>query len=140
MEVTRHLNTNATSAWGFFSDFNGLDKWVPGITSSILEGDIANNIVGAKRLLNTADGKEIRETLVEYDTESRRLGYSIPGEDIPGVKGYTSVMSVNDKDDGGSEFTWSATFEVVKGYEDKVKASISDLFSSGADVIVKNFE
>ena len=139
VNVSRDINSDVETVWQFYSDFNGLHKWVPGIKSSELEGDVANNTVGAKRVLTFGDGKQVHETLVDYQPEAHTLTYTIPGDDL-GVRGYKSVMSVKSKTDNTSVFTWSATFEAVKGYEDKTKDMVTNLFSTASDVIVNKFQ
>lgn len=139
ISVSRDINSDAESVWKFFSDFNGLDKWVPSITASALEGDSTNNTVGAKRVLTFADGSQVHETLVDFRPEDYVLTYSIPGEDL-GVRGYKATMSAENTGEGKSKFTWSASWEAPVGTDGKVKDLVNGLFTSSAEVIVKQFE
>lgn len=112
---------------------------IPAIKESVLEGDVENNTVGAKRVLTFQDGNQVHETLVDYRPADHTLTYSMPGNDL-GVKDYKATMSVESSGEGKSKFTWSASWEAPEGSDGKVKAMIDQLFTSTSDIIVKRFE
>jgi len=65
--------------------------------------------VGARRTLTGADGSMIVERLEALEQDSRRLSYRLLS-DTP-FRDCLTTVSVQEREPGQSEVTWSATFE-----------------------------
>lgn len=83
--------------WALIGTFGGLDTWMAGVDSCVVEGDI--------RTVGTM-GMEIQEKLVSRDAEARTITYAIVGEGAP-VESHEATISVMDTPDGGAHVTWA---------------------------------
>ncbi|MEM8924275.1 MAG: SRPBCC family protein [Actinomycetota bacterium] len=89
--------------WSFVADFGGLDKIMPTIDASEVDGEG----VGAVRRLTMGDAV-IVESLDAFDDSARSLTYSIQEAPLP-FADYSATMKV-DADGDGSKLTWTGTF------------------------------
>jgi carbon monoxide dehydrogenase subunit G len=139
VEVQRLINADAATVWNFVGDFQNIDKWVPNVSTSVLEGDIENNTVGAKRFLTFPDNTSVRETLTAFDAENFTHTYIIPGSDI-GTVSYSATITVRPEENGQSTLLWVANLETTPENKDIVHLMITNLFTSTADSVVEHFQ
>ncbi len=86
--------------WALVGEFGGLDTWMAGVDSCVVEGDV--------RTIETM-GMTITEQLRGRDADARTITYSIVGEGAP-VASHEATISVLDAD-GSTEVTWDVTVE-----------------------------
>jgi carbon monoxide dehydrogenase subunit G len=91
----------AAEVWALVGEFGGLDRWMAGVDSCTVEGDI--------RTIQTM-GMTLTEQLVGRDAEARSITYSIVGEGAP-VPKHEATITVLDAGDGASEVTWDVSVE-----------------------------
>lgn len=123
-QVTRshEYAASADDMWRRIGDFNGLSGWHPAVVSSdVGEGE-------GSRVLVLADGGQIFETKTSGDAHS--YGYRIDEGPLP-VADYSSVLSVDDREGGGCEVSWSAEFEAAGATEEEASALIGGIFDAG---------
>ncbi len=95
-KVEVHIERSADEVWDLIKDFGGLDKWMAGVESCTLDGDV--------RTLKTM-GVEIKERLVSQSDEERTQSYSIVEGPFP-VEHHLATLSVEPEGDG-AKFTWA---------------------------------
>lgn len=86
--------------WALVGEFGGLDTWMAGVDSCVVEGDV--------RTIQTM-GMTLTEQLVGKDDAARAITYSIVGEGKP-VESHEATITVHEAD-GGSEVTWDVSIE-----------------------------
>jgi carbon monoxide dehydrogenase subunit G len=86
--------------WALVGEFGGLDTWMAGVDSCVVEGDV--------RTIQTM-GMTLTEQLVGRDDAARAITYSIVGEGKP-VESHEATITVHETD-GGSEVTWDVSIE-----------------------------
>ncbi len=106
------INAPATKVWNRIRGFHDMG-WAPNVVSSVdAVGDKQGNEVGAGRVLNNA----FRETLREFDDQSRTFAYSIDDgpspvskDDVSNYRGWVSVRPVTEG--GGAFVEWTSAWE-----------------------------
>ncbi|MBO6937888.1 MAG: SRPBCC family protein [Deltaproteobacteria bacterium] len=83
------LTLNASDAWQRLRDPSMIDKVVPVVASSTVDGD--------RRVCTTADGSEIREVILGVDDEHRRISYAVL-QSPWGFEFHASSMQVVEQD------------------------------------------
>src|SRR5699024_1061830 len=116
------ITRSPKDVWEIVGEFGGLDTWMPGIESCIVEGDI--------RTITTGD-MVITERLVSRDPDARRITYSIIGDGAP-VASHEATIAVMG-DDRGSEVTWAVTTEPTAG-----EAMFRDIYQGALDQLKKH--
>jgi len=104
------VNASVDVAWALIGEFNGLPSWLPFIASSEIEGGGPSNQAGAVRRLVTAEGGEIRESLLERSDAERYLKYDILESDLP-VRNYVGTSRVIPDGDDRSTIEWTSSWE-----------------------------
>lgn len=103
------INAPAPAVWALVGDFNGWNKWLPGVTSST---DTDGNKVGAERTLVLGNGSKIIEYLEQYDASAMTLRYRIHQVDtkVLPVATYSSIISVTAAGPKQSTVEWKGAF------------------------------
>jgi hypothetical protein len=124
------LKTEPEKVWALIGQFGG--EWHPLMANIKLIG----TAVGALRIIETIDGKQIIERLDAADDSGRSYRYSnVSG--LP-VSDYTGVLAVK-PDGGGSSVEWRAQY-LANGQGDViVRTIISTLFKAGLDSLKPRF-
>jgi hypothetical protein len=124
------LKTEPDKVWTLIGQFGG--NWHPLIADIKLIG----TGVGALRVIETIDGKQIIERLDAVDVSSRSYRYSnVSG--LP-VSNYTGVLAVK-PNGSGSSVEWRAQY-LANGQGDLVvRTIISTLFKAGLDSLKPRF-
>jgi mxaD protein len=81
--------------WKLVGQFGGLDTWMPGIESCVVEGDV-------RKISLT--GMEIEEQLRDLDDSARRITYSVIKSPVP-LEHHEATITV-EPDGDGSRVTW----------------------------------
>ncbi len=126
----------ADEIWKNLSSFRDVEKFIPLIKSSTVEG----SGVGAKRTCIIAsesgqDGK-IEEEIKSFDDDAKTLSYSITSSPLP-VENYLGTVKVKDTGDGRCEIEWSSTFEPKGMPEEEVAKMINDIHVAAIDGLKK---
>ena len=109
--------------WAVVGDTGGVHRWIPGIDSSSVDGEVRTAIFD--------DGSPAHERIVEHDDARRTYTYSYLDGPIP-LDAYESTITVGPELDGdGALFVWNATLsatpEVVTAVEGLYDAGIARL-------------
>ncbi len=126
--VTKKIATHADKLWETIRRFDGVDKYVPVITSCRVEG----SGVGAKRFCTMEDGTELAEDLLSLDEKTRTLTYSVTSKDMP-VESYIGKVKITALGDNDCEIEWSSTFDVVGAPEGEIKTMIEGVLGMALD-------
>jgi hypothetical protein len=132
VSISTTINSSADSVWKAISDFQGIDKYIPGIASSAMEG----SGVGALRTLRVEDGGTVVERLESLNEQARTLSYSIVEAPLP-VAGYVSTMQIRAIAGDRCELTWSSVFEPKGVSEAKAGKLMESIYSLGFDGLKK---
>jgi hypothetical protein len=131
--VTEQVDLNATpnKVWALIGQFGGVE-WHPLIANVKLIG----TGIGALRVIETVDGKQIIERLQAIDNSSRFYRYTnisgIPASD------YTGTLAV--KSNGtGSSVEWRAQYLANGPGDLTVRTIVSTLFKTGLDGLKSRF-
>jgi len=135
VHVRDSFNAPADAVWSFFRDFGGLKKWAGAMVQSCtLEGEG----IGAVRTLALAQGRPIRERLVQFDDGDRSFSYAILGAcDLP-VDDY--VGSVKVRPDGVARATidWVGTFDAKGAPEADAQRIVEGIYRGAIAAIKSN--
>jgi Polyketide cyclase / dehydrase and lipid transport/Domain of unknown function (DUF4331) len=130
--VTESVDLNATpeKVWALIGEFSG--SWHPLIANIKQVG----TGIGALRVIETIDGKQIIERLEEIDNPRTFYRYS----NVSGIptSEYTGVLEVKPKG-GGSTVEWHAQFLANGQGTIIVRTIVSTLFKAGLDSLKPRF-
>ena len=126
------IPASSAAVWETLRDFNGLQKFLPAITGSTVQGAS----VGAVRTLTIQGGAQFVERLEAYDEIERSFTYSIVTSPLP-ISGYLSTMRVRQLDNASCEVLWSSFFQAAGAPEAEVKAIIEGVYSAGFEGLRK---
>lgn len=97
------INAAPEAVWGLLGDLAGTPRWIPGIISAQVDG--------SSRVCVTAEGFEIRESILNYSSAARSFEYAQSQVPMP-VKDSRGRFSVQ-ADGTGSLVVWDAEFEFL---------------------------
>ncbi len=136
VSVKDTINAAADEVWKTLSSFRNVEKYIPLIKSSTVEG----SGVGAKRtcIIPSESGQEgkIEEEIKSFDDDAKTLSYSITSSPLP-VENYLGTMKVKDLGNGMCEVEWSSTFEPKGMPEEEVAKMINDIYVTAIDGLKK---
>jgi len=136
VSVKNTINAAANEIWKTLSSFKDVEKYIPLIKSSTVEG----SGVGAKRtcIIPSESGQEgkIEEEIKSFDDDAKTLSYSITSSPFP-VQNYLGTVKVKDLGNGRCEVEWSSTFEPKGMPEEEVAKMINDLYVAAIDGLKK---
>ena len=112
VEYNELIDTPADQAWKVLRQFGGIAQWHPAITQSQIEGELADDTVGAIRWLELADGGIIRERLLSFSDSGRTLSYAFEQSPLPLDNYQAQVKVVQTATASQCAVHWSATFDV----------------------------
>lgn len=95
-KVEVQIARSADEVWETIRDFGALDRWMDGVESCIVDGDV--------RTLQ-AMGTELKERLVSQSEEDRTQAYSLIEGPFP-IEHHLATLSV-EPDGDGARFTWA---------------------------------
>jgi len=130
------INAAADEVWKTLSTFGDVEKYVPLIKRSTVEG----SGVGAKRpcIIPSESGQEgkIEEEIKSFDDDAKTLSYSIISSPFP-VENYLGTVKVKDLGNGRCEVEWSSTFEPKGMAEEEVVKMVNDIYVTALDGLKK---
>ncbi len=136
VSVKNTINAPADEIWKTLSSFRNVEKYIPLVKSSTVEG----SGVGAKRtciIPNESGGEgKIEEELKSFDNDAKTFSYSITSSPMPLVN-YLSTVKVKDLGNGRCEIEWSSTFEPKGMPEEEVAKMINDIYVTAIDGLKK---
>jgi uncharacterized protein YndB with AHSA1/START domain len=91
---------DADAVWALVGDPTALPRWFPGIVDAKVDGD--------KRVITTASGLPMPETIVTIDALQRRFQYRL---DAPIVRHHLATIDVFDLGDGTSLVSYGTDAE-----------------------------
>ena len=130
------INAAADEIWKTLGSFRNVEKYIPLIKSSTVEG----SGVGAKRtcIIPNESGQEgkIEEEIQSFDDDAKTLSYSITSSPMP-LEKYLGTVKVKDLGNGRCEVEWSSTFEPKGMPEEEVAKMINDIYVAAIDGLKK---
>lgn len=103
-EIT--VRTPAARAWEVLADLDGVDRWIPGLSSVRVDG--------FKRICTFADGAVQDEEILEFSPETMPYGYRIHGGPMPLTEN-SGAFCVEAAGERSARVVWDAAFEVADG-------------------------
>jgi carbon monoxide dehydrogenase subunit G len=91
------IDRSPDEVWKLVREFGGLDEWMPGVESCIVEGDVRT--IGMM-------GIEVKEKLRSVDEAARRISYSVVESPMGNLESHLATIAV-DPEGIGSHVTWS---------------------------------
>jgi hypothetical protein len=132
-EVSKAIKSPAENVWGIISQFSEIEKYVPAIESSIVNG----NGEGMGRKCTMGNGASFDETLLKLDHQKMELQYKVHDPSPLPFSKYISTMKVNAIDSKNCELFWNCTYQVDSGSSEEADNMLSGLFLSGIDGLEK---
>jgi len=136
VSVKNTINVPADEIWKTLSSFRNVEKYIPLIKSSTVEG----SGIGAKRtcIIPSESGQEgkIEEEIKSFDDDGKTFSYSITSSPMP-LENYLSTVKVKDLGNGRCEIEWSSTFEPKGMPEEEVVKMINDIYVTAIDGLKK---
>ncbi|HUI48777.1 MAG TPA: SRPBCC family protein [Acidimicrobiia bacterium] len=84
-------------AWKLIREFGGLDTWMPGVETCVVDGDVRT--IGMM-------GIEIKEKLRTLDDRNRTISYSVVESPMGNLESHLATISV-EPEGNGSRVTWT---------------------------------
>ncbi|MDQ1476622.1 MAG: hypothetical protein QOE62_1851 [Actinomycetota bacterium] len=91
------INRSPDDVWKFVREFGGLDTWMPGVETCVVDGEVRT--IGLM-------GIEIKEQLRGIDDTARRISYSVVESPMSNMESHLATIAV-DPEGSGSHVTWS---------------------------------
>ena len=135
VSVKKTINAPPNEVWKTLSSFREVERYVPLITKSTVEGAG----VGAKRtcIVSGKSGEgEIKEVIQSFDNDAKTLSYAITSSTLP-VENYLGTMKVFDLGNNTCEVEWSGSFEPKGMPEAEVVKMINDVYTMGLEGLKK---
>ncbi len=130
------INAAADEIWKTLSSFRDVEKYIPLVKSSTVEG----SGVGAKRICiiqNESGGEgKIEEELKSFDNYAKSFSYSITSSPMT-IENYISTVKLKDLGNGRCEVEWSSTFEPKGMPEEEVAKMINDIYVTALNGLKK---
>ena len=123
--VKAAINAGAPEVWGSLRDFNGLPKFVRGMTSSV-EGAGP----GAVRTLTMPDGGTVVERLERLDDNDMSLSYSIVRGTLE-ADDYLATIRVRVLGPAQCEVDWSSRCTPRGPHGEAIKSALEALYAAG---------
>lgn len=132
VHVRDSFDAPADEVWALFRDFGGVGKWAGAMVKSCtVEGEG----VGAVRTLALAQGKPLRERLVQFDDADRSFSYAIVGaSDLP-VDYYVGSVKIRSEGASRSTIDWIGTFEPRGAPEADAQRIVEGIYRGGIAAI-----
>ena len=103
--------------WAILRDFNGHDRWHPGVKSSAIERHLPSDLVGCVRRFQLQDGSELREQLLALSDLEMTFSYCLLDTPIP-LFNYVAHVRLLPVTDGNRTFWhWECRFTTPAGRE-----------------------
>ena len=128
------LNASADEVWALVGPFNNLEKFDPGVASSVLEEG------GVKRRLHIVDSGRIVERLLNYDHEGRTYRWQhLEIIDVPiPVINFIATISVTEVEPGKNcVFEMAATFDPATG---ETEQAVEELMNGDFQGVIDNLQ
>ena len=136
VSVKNTINAPANEIWKTLSSFSGVERYIPLIKSSTVQG----SGVGAKRtciIPNESGGEgKIEEEIQSFDDNAKTFSYSINSSPLP-VENYLGTVKVTELGNDMCEVEWSSTFEPKGMPEEEVSKMINDVYVVAIDGLKK---
>ena len=133
-EVRRSTIVDAPidEVWAVLRDFNGHDRWHPPVKTSVIEGGLAPDMIGAVRDFQLADGSRIKEQLLSLSDVGHSFSYCILEAPIP-LFGYVARAPLKPVTDGSRTFwEWRCTFDPpAHRQRELIKMVGGDIYGAG---------
>jgi len=130
------INAAADEIWKTLSSFRDVEKYIPLVKSSTVEG----SGVGAKRtciIPNESGGEgKIEEEIKSFDDDAKTFSYSITSSPLP-LENYLGTVKVKDLGNERCEVEWSSIFEPKGMPEEEVAKMINDIYVTAIDGLKK---
>lgn len=137
IEVQRSVEVAASAeeVWSVIGEVCSIADWHPVIASCIVEDEVD----ALFRLLQTEDGGQIHEQILEIDDSARYYTYSILEGPLP-VRGYLSTLSVGPgEEDGSAVVVWQSDFSSLGVGEEEAATIIGGIYDAGLEGIQERF-
>ena len=96
--------------WGVLRNFDGMESWHPAVSACRMENDVGGDVVGGVRVLNLADGIELREQLLRHSDLEYTFSCCILDASVP-LFDYTATVRLKPVTDGNRTlWDWRARF------------------------------
>ena len=135
-DVRMTINASGNDVWKTLSEFGGVEKYVPGVVGSNVEG----SGVGATRTVILKDHTKIFERLERLDEQERILRFTIINviaESPLPFKDYVGTMKVQNMGDNQCEVQILSTFETQGLPEGEVIALLEGMHSQAIKELEK---
>jgi uncharacterized protein YndB with AHSA1/START domain len=128
VSVKKSLNASADSVWKIVSRGDGVDRWLPVITTCRLDGTGP----GATRTCTTAQGHELVETIVAIDPKHRIFHYRIDRQNMMPTRNLAGTLCVAEDRSGNADVLWFLTYELLDAAAaETVRAGVEHIYEAG---------
>ena len=126
------IDAPTDQVWAVVRDFNGFDRWHPGIAKSAIERGQGSDQLGCVRRLVLRDGSEVRERLLTLSDLEQTFSYCLLDTPIP-LFNYVAHVRLAPVTDGDRTFwDWRGSFSTRKGEEAEMTRLVGeDIFDAG---------
>lgn len=125
--TTHQIAADPARIWAIISRADGVDGWLPIITTCRLEGQGE----GAKRICGTAAG-DLLETIVKIDQATRTFQYAINEQPLLPITNILVTMVVEEAD-GLTLLRWTLAGDLVdEAQAAMVQEAIAGMYAAGA--------
>ena len=130
------LDAPTGMVWDVLRDFNGHDRWHPGVATSAIERNQSADRVGCVRRFRLADGSELREQLLALSDLEQSFSYCLLDTPIP-LFNYVAHVRLLPVTDGDRTFWhWESRFTTPAGEEKRLAEMVGEqIYQAGFEAI-----
>jgi len=121
-QVELDVNANSKALWKIIGSGEGVDKWLPVITSCRVEGN--------KRYCATAEGS-FEEDILESNDETMTFRYLIPKQHLMPVENIEGTMKVTPINNERANIRWGWSFDIEESNFEAVQGGLNQLGEMG---------
>ena len=133
------IDASTNQVWGVLRDFNGFDRWHPGLATSAIERSQSADRIGCVRRVKLADGSELREQLLALSDLEQSYSYCLLDTPIP-LFNYVAHVRLLPVTDGNRTFWhWESRFSTPRGEEQKLAEMVGEqIYQAGFEAVRKH--
>ncbi|MCC8984883.1 SRPBCC family protein [Bradyrhizobium acaciae] len=135
------LDAPTDAVWAVLRDFNGHDRWHPGVATSGIERAQPSDKIGCVRRFKLKDGAELREQLLALSDLEQSFSYCLLDTPIP-MFNYVAHVRLLPVTDGDRTFWhWESRFTTRTEDRDRITQMVSeDIYQTGFDAIRRHLK
>lgn len=120
-EVTETISADADAIWATIAKGSDVHHWFGSVI-------VACSLDGTDRACTMADGAELKERILEVDSDARRFRYAIDEHPLPATN-VIATITVNVPAEGKTTITWGADYDAAPEHAGLMRETLTGLYA-----------